>query len=92
MKKILWDDEKARELKANADRGHVSFEECLVTIDEGRILDVVANPSSNHPTQRMFILEIDGYASCAPFVESEKAIFLKTVFPSRRMTAIYLKG
>jgi hypothetical protein len=91
MKKVTWNLAKARLLKANADRGHVSFEDCLEAIDEGRILDVVANPSINHPTQRIFVLDINGYAYCAPSVESETEIFLKTVFPSRRMTAIYLK-
>ncbi|MCB2262342.1 MAG: hypothetical protein LGR52_05290 [Candidatus Thiosymbion ectosymbiont of Robbea hypermnestra] len=44
------------------------------------------------PTKRILVLEIKGYAYVVPYVESEDTIFLKTVFPSRKHTAIYLTG
>ncbi len=37
------------------------------------------------------VLLINDYAYAAPYVETEDEIFLKTVFPSRKHTAIYLK-
>jgi len=41
----------------------------------------------------MYILEIENYAIIVPFVENDKAIFLKTAFPSRKYTKRYgLKG
>ena len=38
------------------------------------------------------MLNINNYAYCVPFVETEEELFLKTVFPSRRFTALYLTG
>jgi hypothetical protein len=69
----------------------VSLEDCVVALESGRLLDVVTNPSVNHPDQKMFILNIDNDAYCVPFVESNSEIFLKTVFPSRKFTAIYIQ-
>jgi hypothetical protein len=90
VKAIKWGEEKAAAVLSDPSRGGIGFEECVVAIAEGRILDVVQNPSINHPSQKMFILEINAYAYCVPFVESETEIFLKTVFPSRKFTALYL--
>ena len=90
VKPIRWNEEKGRALSEDEARGRVGFEECIAAIAAGRILDVVANPSINHPSQRMFVLDIRNYAYCVPFVESETEIFLKTVFPSRKLTALYL--
>ena len=91
MKKIRWNADKAAALQGNKVRGHVSFEDCVVALESGRLLDVAPNPSSNHPSQKMFVLNIDNYAYCVPFVESDTEIFLKTVFPSRKYTALYLE-
>lgn len=90
MKKIRWNSEKSTVLQADEARGRVGFEECLVALEGGKLLAVLQNPSINHPSQKMFVLNINGYAYCVPFVESKDEIFLKTVFPSRRFTAIYI--
>jgi len=88
MKKIVWNSEKATSLVNNTLRGNVGFEACMVALQTGKLLDVAPNPSSNHPSQKMFILNINNYAYCVPFVETETEIFLKTVFPSRKYTAL----
>ena len=36
------------------------------------------------------MLEIGGYAYLVPYVETDEEIFLKTVYPSRKFTEIYL--
>ena len=36
-------------------------------------------------------IQFGNYAHAVPFVESDDAIFLKTIYPSRRMTALYLR-
>ncbi|PHS24227.1 MAG: toxin [Methylophaga sp.] len=90
MKKIIWDVEKAEILKNDVTRGSISFEDCVVAIEEGRVLDDIANPSEQHPHQRMLVLGINNYAYIVPYVETDDEIFLKTVFPSRKHTAIYL--
>ena len=89
-KKIRWNIEKARQLLADPSRGGISFEDCVIAIEGGKILDIIQNPSINHPTQKMYVLEIEGYAYSVPFVENDEEIFLKTLFPSRKLTAIYL--
>jgi len=90
MKKITWSPEKAKILRENDVRGNVSFEDCVVAIEEGRILDDIPNPSEQYSHQYMFVLGINNYAYIVPYVESDDEIFLKTIFPSRKHTAIYL--
>ena len=38
----------------------------------------------------MLVLRINDYAYAVPYVETDGEIFLKTVFPSRKHTALYL--
>jgi hypothetical protein len=90
MKKMTWNPEKALALLDDKTRGYVSFEECAVAIERGGLLAIVDNPSKNHPNQQMYIVNIDNYAHCVPFIEGADEIFLKTVFPSRKYTAIFL--
>jgi len=91
MKKVRWDLEKAKAIRNNPSRMGVGFEECAIAIENNKVLDVVENPSSNHPDQNVFVLEIGGYAYSVPFIETETELFLKTVFPSRKYTLIYLR-
>ena len=90
MKRISWNTDKARKLAADRNRGNVGFEDCVIAIEDGRILDIIANPV--RVNQKMFVLRINDYAYVAPFVENEDGIFLKTVYPSRKHTAIYLRS
>lgn len=88
MKPINWNPEKNLQLKA--ERG-VSFEEVLVAISQGALLDVVAHPNrERYPNQRIFILRIRNYVFLVPFVETKDEIFLKTIIPSRIATRKYL--
>jgi hypothetical protein len=90
MKKIGWNIEKAKLLESNVTRRNLTFERCVIAIQDNRILDIILNPSTNHPHQLMYVLEIDNYAVCVPFIETDDEIFLKTVFPNRKLTAFYL--
>lgn len=76
---------------ANRARHGVGFEECLVAIEEGRVLGDISNPSLQFKHQRMFVLNINDYAFVVPYIESNESIFLKTVFPSRKHRALYLR-
>jgi hypothetical protein len=91
MKTVLWNPEKALILRADPARHGVGFEECLVAIEEGRVLADIPNPSPQFQHQRMFVLNINDYAYVVPYLESDEGIFLKTVFPSRKHTAKYLR-
>ena len=92
MKKITWNPVKTKALSKDTTRGQVSFEDCVVALEEGRVLADIANPNCNYEHQHMLVLEINNYAYVVPYVESEDKIFLKTVFPSRKHTAIFLTG
>jgi hypothetical protein len=45
-----------------------------------------------YPHQWIFVLEINGYAYCVPFVETDDQIFLKTIIPSRKAKRRCLRG
>jgi hypothetical protein len=92
MKRLVWNTAKCIALRNDSSRGNVGFEECVVAIEGNSILDDIRNPSISHPSQRLFVLEINNYAYAVPYVENDTELFLKTVFPSRKLTAIYLAG
>ncbi len=88
MKPINWNSDKNIALKA--ERG-ICFEEVLVAISQGALLDVVEHPNAEkYPNQRTFIVRIRNYAYLIPFVETSEEIFLKTVIPSRSATKRYI--
>ena len=90
MKTVRWDVEKNEWLKANR---HVGFEQVALQIDAGDVLDVVEHRNKKrYPSQRIFILNIEGYAYLVPFVETESEIFLKTIIPNRQATKRDLGG
>jgi hypothetical protein len=90
VKKINWDIEKNRILR---DTREISFEDILFYIEKGNLLDIIQNPNSKkYPNQHVLVVEIKGYVYCVPYVEYQDEIFLKTVFPSRKLTKHYLGG
>jgi uncharacterized DUF497 family protein len=78
---LNWDPDKNKILKR--ERG-ISFEEIAYLIESGQIIGIEENPG--HPNQKMYVLEIDGYAIIVPYVEKNNEIILKTAFPSRKYT------
>ena len=86
MNYFNWNSEKN---KKSIKERRVSFEICLVKIQNGNILDILNN--ENYPNQKIFVLEIEGYVYLVPFIENENEIFLKTIIPSRKFTKKYLK-
>ena len=91
MKRISWNSDKAKALREDRLRGGVGFEDCVVAMEEGRILADLTHPNPRYALQRVLVLNINGYAYAVPYVEDGDELFLKTVFPSRKLTAIYLK-
>lgn len=75
---ILWDDDKNDILKTQR---WVCFEDVL----NSEIIDDLEHPNKEkYPNQRIMVVEIWGYPYICPYVEDEKIIFLKTIFPDRR--------
>lgn len=90
MKYFAWNAEKNEALKAQ--RG-ISFEEVVFHIENGDLLDILDHPNiEKYRHQRIFVVNVEGYAYLVPFVESESEVFLKTVIPSRKATHHYLKA
>lgn len=90
MKSFNWNAEKNQQL---IDQRGKSFEEVIFHIQHGDLLDDIAHPNSvDYPHQRVFVVNVMGYAWLVPYVESEKEIFLKTPIPSRKFTRDYLEG
>lgn len=82
MKRFEWDEDKNRLLQT--ERG-LSFEAIVVAIEQGKLIDIVPNPSNNHAHQNVLVVEIEDYLILVPFVEDEEKIFLKTAFRSRKV-------
>ena len=88
MKYFDWDSQKNQKLRQERDIG---FEEVLIAIDEGKILDIIEHPNkTRYPNQKIFIVDINNYAYLVPFIEDEEKVFLKTIIPSREATKSYL--
>lgn len=83
MKRIEWDENKNKQLQKEQD---LSFEAIVVAIEEGKLIDIVPNPSSHYPHQNVLVVEIDDYLVLVPFVEDNEKIFLKPAFKSRKVT------
>jgi len=88
MKPVNRNPERNQQLVAG--RG-ISFEDVVFYLQQGTLLDDVEHPNEDkYPNQRVFVINIDDYVHLAPYVESRKEIFLKTVIPSRKATKQYL--
>jgi len=92
QKQIHFSAEKNALLKA--ERG-VGFEDVLLAIEMGNVLDDLAHPNpEKYPNQSVFIIfiTIKNYVYIVPYVEDESSIFLKTIIPSRKMNKRYNKA
>jgi len=88
LKYFTWDETKNEKLKA--ERG-IGFEEIVFLIAKGDLLDVLEHPNQQrYRGQSIFVVRRDDYVYLVPFVEDERGVFLKTIIPSRKATALYL--
>lgn len=80
-----------KNIKLKEERG-VSFEEIIYYIDNGFLLDVIEHPNKEkYIAQQFYVVDVEGYVHLVPFVKNGEKIFLKTIFPSRKHTKLYLK-
>ena len=82
MVEIKWNPSKSERLKKT--RG-VSFDEII----KSKLVDVMKHPKNE--SQSMMLFEYKKYIWVLPFVQSEKGVFLKTLYPSRKYTKTYKK-
>ena len=90
MKYFNWNNDKNEKLREK--RG-VSFEEVVLAIEQGQLLDILEHPNKNkYDNQNIFVIKLYNYVWLFPFVEDENEVFLKTIIPSRKATKKYLRG
>lgn len=88
MKYFDWNEEKNNNLKIERD---VCYEDVVAAINDGKLLVTLNHPNKlKHPNQKMYVVNIDDYAYVVPFIEDQKKYFLKTIYPSRKMTKQYI--
>jgi len=80
MKQVRWSLLKSRRLKRT--RG-ISFEEII----QAKFLGIHRNPSRDN--QMVLAYEYKGYVWAVPYVFESEGIFLKTIYPSRKLKKIY---
>jgi uncharacterized DUF497 family protein len=87
VKTFRWNAAKNQRLQR--ERG-VSFEEIVIAIGEGRLLDVLEHRNlSRYPRQKLLVVR--QYAYLVPYIEEADGYFLKTIIPSRKATRDYLR-
>lgn len=70
---------------------NISFDEIASAIEEEKILDIIEHPNNKkYPNQKIYVININDYVYLVPFVKQKNKIFLKTIFPSRKLTKLYL--
>ena len=70
----------------------ISFEEVIMAIEEDAVLDILPHPNSEkYPNQEIYVLNINNYVYLVPFIKEGRVIFLKTIFPHRKLTQQYLR-
>ncbi len=70
----------------------ICFEDVIAAIDDGNLLDIIKHHNEKkYPNQKIYVVHIDDYVYLVPFVrKDEQTVFLKTIFPSRKLTKKYL--
>jgi len=87
MKQINWSTTKNEKLKTNRS---ICFEDVISAIESGGLLDDLEHTNSTrYPHQRVFVVLINNYVYGVPYVSNDNEIFLKTIYPSRKLTAVY---
>lgn len=79
MKTVAYNPEKRKKLIE--ERG-IDLLEIVYIIESENYIEILENPTREN--QKLFILNLNGYICCVPFVEDEEKIFLKTARYDRR--------
>ena len=83
MKNVRWSQLKSERLKRT--RG-VSFEEIIAS----KLIDIRRHPYNEN--QKILVYKYRGYIWAVPYVMEGDMMFLKTIYPSRKLKKLYKKG
>lgn len=78
-----WNPEKEKKLKE--DRG-IDLHAIVDLIESGQYFMVDVKNQAEHPNQKMYVVSLNGYPTCVPFVvEPNGDVFIKTAFQNRKL-------
>ncbi len=72
----------------------ISFEDVIKAIAKGQLLDDISHfDRKKYPNQRILVVKLKNYVYAVPYAidKKRKVKFLKTIYPNRVLTKIYLK-
>lgn len=78
---ISWSKEKEEWLWEHR---KISLKAISEKLKAGEFRKILVDNQTDHEGQEMFLVEIDNYIHCVPFVEDDTGVFLKTAFKSRK--------
>lgn len=71
----------------------ISFDDVIEAISKkGVLLDIKHPNQEKFPKQSMFVVDIEDYAYCVPYVQKGDKIFLKTIYPNRKFKQLIAGG
>lgn len=88
------DYNKEKNLLLKRTRG-IGFDDIEEAIDAGNLLDLIKHPNEKkYLHQRILIVKVKDYVYAVPCVynKSKSELFLKTLYPDRKLTKSYLKN
>ena len=89
MEKPIYEFSDEKNAKLLQERG-IGFEDIIAILDTKGYSAVIDHPNpGKYPKQQIYVVEVNGYIYLVPFEKQDNKAFLKTIYPSRRMTRLY---
>lgn len=79
-----WDEKKNKQLKS---KGRPGFELFVTAFEDGHVY--FEGENKNYPGQGIFVVIIEDRAHVVPFEDRGDHVWLATLYPSGKWTAIY---
>lgn len=71
----------------------IGFQQAITEIKSKRIIaDIPHHNQKRYPNQRIYIIKLNNYIYAVPYVQNKQEIFLKTIYPNRKLNHKYQGG
>ena len=89
MEQPTYEYSNEKNLRLLKERG-ISFEDIIAILDTKEPLAIIDHPNkTKYPHQKIYVIDVNGYAYLVPFERHSNKVILKTIFPSRKITRLY---
>lgn len=86
---LEWSPQKNKLLKQT--RG-LCFEDVELALSSDGFIDDLPHPNNQrYPNQRLLMVLIDDYPCVVPYVKEGDKLFLKTIYPSRKVKSLLVE-